>query len=275
MNFRPALLAATALVAALYASLALCRWGAGENRDLAAIARELGRGDDLAPHIEAGQRREETRRALAAEVAAGRLSLREAIGSFRRLDEADPGYPAGIPRPPGDDQFFCGRVLDFVREILGREGRYAAAARWYAEAFTTHPDLLAGPPAGHRCNAARAAALAGCGRCRDAADLDETTQAGFRRQALGWLRAALEARQRLLEQEPKKTRWIVAYDMHRWLWDSPFAGVRGPDALARLPEPERPAWQKLWADVADMRARAQGKAPAEAEADREVQPPER
>jgi hypothetical protein len=51
--------------------------------------------------------------------------------------------------------------------------------------------------------------------------------------------------------------------------------VRDPNALARLPEPERQAWQQLWADVADMRARAQGKAPAEAEADKEVQPPQR
>jgi hypothetical protein len=164
MNLRSALLAAAALATALGTYLALCRWGAGGNLDLAAVTRELGRGDDLAPHIEAGQRRDETRRALAAEVVAGRLSLREATGSFRRLDEANPGYPAGIPRPPGDDRFFCGRVLDFVREILGREERFAAAARWYAEAFTAHPYLLAGTPSDHHYNAARAAALAGCGR---------------------------------------------------------------------------------------------------------------
>jgi hypothetical protein len=258
MTLRPALLAAATLAAVL-AALALCRWGAGGDHDLAAVARELGRAEDLAPHIEAGRRREETRRALAAEVVAGRLSLREAIGEFRRLDEAEPGYPAGIPRPPGDERFFCGRVLDFVREILGREGRYAAAARWYAEAFTAHPYLLAGTPTDHRYNAARAAALAGCGR--DAAGLDESSRAGFRRQALGWLRAELEARHRLLEQQPEKTRWIVAYDMHRWLEDPDFARVRGPEALARLSEPERQEWQQLWADVADMLARAVDRLP--------------
>jgi hypothetical protein len=64
-------------------------------------------------------------------------------------------------------------------------------------------------------------------------------------------------------------------DMHRWLEDPDFAGVRGPEALARLPEPERRGWQQLWADVADTLVQAQGKAPPEAEADREVQPPER
>ena len=47
--------------------------------------------------------------------------------------------------------------------------------------------------------------------------------------------------------------------MQHWLDDPDFAGVRGPDALAKLPEAERPDWQKLWADVADTLARAQGK----------------
>jgi hypothetical protein len=117
--------------------------------------------------------------------------------------------------------------------------------------------------------------MAGCGQGRDAADLDDTSRARFRRQALGWLRAALEARHRLLEQEPEKTRWMVASELWRWPEDPAFAGLRGPEALARLPEPERQAWHQLWADVADTLARAQGKAPPEAEADREVQPPER
>jgi hypothetical protein len=47
--------------------------------------------------------------------------------------------------------------------------------------------------------------------------------------------------------------------MH-WQQDADFAGVRGPEALARLPEAERPGWRKLWTDVADTLARAQGKA---------------
>jgi hypothetical protein len=43
------------------------------------------------------------------------------------------------------------------------------------------------------------------------------------------------------------------------LVDPEFAGVRGPEALAKLPESERQPWQKLWADVAATLARAQGK----------------
>jgi hypothetical protein len=37
------------------------------------------------------------------------------------------------------------------------------------------------------------------------------------------------------------------------------AGVRGAESLARLPEAERQAWQKLWDDVAALLARAQTK----------------
>jgi hypothetical protein len=78
----------------------------------------------------------------------------------------------------------------------------------------------------------------------------------LRRQALDWLRADLEAQRRLLATE--KTRWIVAYDLQHWLGDTPFAGVRDPDALARLPAAERQAWQKLWADAADTLAWVEG-----------------
>jgi hypothetical protein len=37
-----------------------------------------------------------------------------------------------------------------------------------------------------------------------------------------------------------------------------LAGVRGPEALARLPEAERPEWQKLWEEVAALQKRAAG-----------------
>jgi hypothetical protein len=274
MTLRPALLAAAALAITFATCLALCRWGAGGDRDLAGLARAVRSGDELEAIIEAGRHRDEAKRALAAEVVAGRMTLREAAGHFRRLDEANSDFFAHVLPPPRDERFYCERVLDTVWGVLGHPQRYAAAARWYAKVFTAHPQLLAGPPAGHRCNAARAAALAGCGRCRDAADLDETTQAGFRRQARDWLRAELEARRRLLAQDPGRVL-AVARDLQDWQWDSPFAGVRGPDALARLPAAERPAWHRLWADVADTRARALRTTVPEQKAGSQVQRPER
>jgi hypothetical protein len=47
--------------------------------------------------------------------------------------------------------------------------------------------------------------------------------------------------------------------MQHWLQDADFAGVRGTEALSRLPEDERPAWQRLWADVEKTLAKAEGK----------------
>src|SRR5262249_30840153 len=158
------------------------------------------RGEELEPYREASRRRQEARRALAADVLAGRMTLREAAGYFRRFHEADLAYPPGTPLPPRDDWFFCESVLDHIwMVVVLPEERSAAAARYYAEAFAAHPQLLSGPSTGHRYRAACAAALAGCGQGQDATDLDETSRAGFRRKALDWLWAALEARQRLLE----------------------------------------------------------------------------
>jgi hypothetical protein len=49
--------------------------------------------------------------------------------------------------------------------------------------------------------------------------------------------------------------------MQHWLKDSDFAGVRGPEVLAQMPEAERSAWQKLWAEVEELFVRAGGKGP--------------
>jgi hypothetical protein len=134
--------------------------------------------------------------------------------------------------------------------------------------------LLAGPPTGHRYTAAWAAALAGCGKGQDATGLDEQSRAAFRHQALGWLRDELEAQRRLLEAHPERG-WGIAGGLQHWLHHPYFAGVREPDALGRLPEAERQAWQKLWADVADTLARAEGTAPPEPKAGDKRPVPER
>jgi hypothetical protein len=201
------------------------------------------------------------------------MTLREAAERFRRIDEAAPAYPPGTSPPPRDDWFFCEGVLDYVWVVVVPQERYAVAARYYDEVFTSEPRFLVGPPARHRYRAACAAARAGCGQGRDAAGLDEKTRAAFRRQALDWLRAELGSWHRLLEKEPGSA-WPVAHDLLRWLEDPHFAGVREPNGLARLPAAERQAWHKLWTDVADARARAQGTTPPETKAGGKQPPPE-
>jgi hypothetical protein len=68
-----------------------------------------------------------------------------------------------------------------------------------------------------------------------------------------------------LDKEPNKTCAVIIQQMQHWLADPSFISVRDNDALAKLPEAERAAWQKIWAGVADTLARAQGKATAKKE----------
>jgi hypothetical protein len=271
MSLRPALLVGTVLAAALGICLALWRWGSGGNHDLWNLIRAVGRGDELESHVEASRRRDEAKQTLANEVVAGRISLREAAEHFRRLNETDPSYPPDVPRPPGYERTLCESVLDYVWMVLRDQGQFAVAARWYADVFTAEPRLLTDSPTPHRYHAACAAVLTGCGQGRDAVDLDEKTRVNFRRQALDWLQAELEAERRLLEQKPE----TVAHDLQDWLWDLHLAGVRDPDALARLPEPERQAWHQLWAYVTQTLAQAVRRVPSAQRAGSAIPLPER
>jgi len=74
------------------------------------------------------------------------------------------------------------------------------------------------------------------------------------------LRADLKAYRQMMEKSAGKAGPEIAQRMQHWLQDSDFAGVRGDEALANLPEEERPAWRKLWSDVSELLAKAQGKA---------------
>jgi tetratricopeptide (TPR) repeat protein len=132
---------------------------------------------------------------------------------------------------------------------------YATAVRFYVAALAAGPR----PRDIWLYNPACAAARAGCGRGKDADGLDEKQRASLRQQALGWLRADLTAWNKRLDNDADKAGPSVAQLMKHWLTDGDFAGVRGPDALAKLPEAERQEWQKLWAEVAETLARAQGK----------------
>jgi tetratricopeptide (TPR) repeat protein len=127
--------------------------------------------------------------------------------------------------------------------------RYLAALRFYEKAFAVGPNLTGHQPSVPRYNAACAAALAGCGQGEDADKLDVTERARLRHNALDWLQAELAAWNKVLERDRSKAAPVVREQMEHWLQDADFAGVRGPDALAKLAEAERQGWQKLWAEV--------------------------
>jgi tetratricopeptide (TPR) repeat protein len=127
--------------------------------------------------------------------------------------------------------------------------RYAAAARFWRDAFAAAPKRAEKVPGSLRSTAACAAALAGQGKGKDADRLDDQERARWRRQALDWFRQDLTGWGKALDRGNAQTRAQVRQVMQRWLTDEDLAGVRRRDALARLPDEERRRWQELWSDV--------------------------
>jgi serine/threonine protein kinase/Flp pilus assembly protein TadD len=202
-----------------------------------------------------------------------------------RLDEAVASLTWALRFRPGDANTL--RALNSARELFETETRLAkvlsgecqpanaaeraklallcaqpfkqlpaTAARFYAEAFADEPKLADDLSADHRYNAACVAAQAGCGLGKDGKQTEAAERARLRTQALNWLRADLSAWDGMLTKDPAKAGPTVARAMTNWQQDTDFAGVRSPEALAKLPEGERADWQKLWAEVEETAARA-------------------
>ena len=130
---------------------------------------------------------------------------------------------------------------------------YAAAARFYADAFATKAELA---PV-HRYNAAYCAALAASGQGKDDPKPDDKERTRLREQALNWLRADLAAWAKRVEGGKPADRAAAAKALMHWQGDADLIGVRNPWSLLRLPTDERRQWQKLWADVDALFKRAQ------------------
>jgi hypothetical protein len=173
------------------------------------------------------------------------------------LDGKLPGFLEGETTPANSQESIELAQLCALKHLR------RASARFYAEAFAAEPRLADDLGAAHRYNAACAAALAGSGVGEDADKLGEKEKMRLRGQALGWLQADLRLRARQLASGQPADRAEVQAKLRYWLADADLAGVRGPEALARLPEAERQAWQQLWDDVSEMLKRAQGKTAAE------------
>jgi tetratricopeptide (TPR) repeat protein/serine/threonine protein kinase len=133
--------------------------------------------------------------------------------------------------------------------------RYAGAARFYSGAFAAQPRLADDLKAAHRCNAARAAALAAAGTGTDAGQTDDKERARLRRQALEWLRADLTAWTRVADTALPQARSVVQQALKGWQTTPDLAGLRDRDAVNRLPEADRDACRRLWDDVAALVAR--------------------
>jgi len=184
---------------------------------------------------------------------ARRESARQLRGRCQRLALLDARLPAlleGTEKPASAAERLELRELCHIKKL------YAAAARFSRDAFVAEPKLAEDVAAGTRYDAACAAALAGCGQGKDAADLDDAERARWRRQALEWLRLELAWSGKALEGGKAQSRALVLRKMQYWLSDGDLAGVRGNDALARIPAEERKEWERLWAEVDALIRRA-------------------
>ncbi len=191
--------------------------------------------------------------ALAAEA---RRDLAELAASGPGLKALEPRSVTVLGGPNSQD--------NTVRLGLGQQAydaeRFASAARLWDAAMTRDPRLGEDLEAAHRYNAACAAAMAGCGQGQDDPKPDDTVRAQLRSQALGWLRADLDARSRAMEAGDPMARAAAIEALGIWQQAPHLAGVRDAAALARLPEAERADWQALW-DVVGQRLAGEPKTP--------------
>jgi serine/threonine-protein kinase len=134
--------------------------------------------------------------------------------------------------------------------------RRTASARIYFDAFATDRQLAENLAAGHRYNAARAAALAGRGLGADGAGLIETERMRWRRQARDWLRADLTLCVKMLDGQSGPNRALVRRILGQWQADPDLAGLREQGAIATLSADERKDCLALWQTVGDVLGRA-------------------
>ncbi len=177
--------------------------------------------------------------------------LEQLCERFLQLRGRLAGVLAGKDRPASGAEWLG--FADLCRQPFER--RWAAAARFYTEAFAADPKLAEELPSQHRYHAAYVAALAAAGQGVDAGQLDDAAKVRLRTQALGWLQSELTDWKKQLARSSPAERVKVLSMFHYWKQDSDLASVR--DDLGRLPEAEREPWKKLWAEVDAVLAQGQ------------------
>jgi serine/threonine-protein kinase len=222
----------------------------------------------LAMALHRSGREEEARQTLAAAVLAfhwnvfSQVGLSPNVWNFHVLRrEAEgmilPNLPAFLdgkyqPRD-NDERLALTGVCQFTN-------RWRTLAQLYTDAFAADPSLAEDPRAGHRLNAARAAALAGCGRGEDVAGVGEPERARWRQQARQWLRADLAAWNQALDRDPSAARDLLSR-IRVWRGDSELAGLFEPAELDKLAPDERKDCVALSKEIDGLLTRAGGTAP--------------
>jgi tetratricopeptide (TPR) repeat protein len=195
------------------------------------------------------QARDATRRALAL-LPSGHPDQRLAAQQLRSceqylvLDGKLPAILQGEARPANASE-----AVALAQMCQQHKKRHASAAQLYADAFAAEWKLFPVLQQQHRYNAACSAARAAAGEGEDARLLPDKAVCMFRRWALGWLREDLTAYDKRAGQNNPAANKAIQQRLAHWRSDGDLASVRDSQALDRLPENERAAWQALWRDV--------------------------
>jgi tetratricopeptide (TPR) repeat protein/serine/threonine protein kinase len=169
-----------------------------------------------------------------------------------RLEKRQPDLLAGKDRL-GDNR----ERLDLIDLCRGQH-RFAAAARFFTEAFAAEAKLADDLTAAHRYNAACSAALAAAGQGEDAGKLEAGERAQLRMRALDWLRADLTLLGKQVDSGQPGARATLQQKLRHWQQDRALAGIRDQTALNQLPVQEQKAFAQLWSDVAALLAKTAG-----------------
>jgi hypothetical protein len=166
---------------------------------------------------------------------------RQGLASVERTRELLtrlPGVLSGAARPANPTE-----AREFA-ELCARpfQGRFAAAARLYGEAFAADPEQAARYRYDAACSAARAARGDGAD-----APADPAERSRLRATALGWLRAELAVRREQAAPSDAAGRKAAAAALAGWLKDPDLSGTRSGPWRIGTPGGERAEWDAFWA----------------------------
>ena len=177
----------------------------------------------------------------------------EWIKECKRLIELEARLPGilGGEQVPVD----VPEIIEFARVAVKKQLWGAAASLWIS-ALASDPGLAADLMSQNIYEVTCSLAMAGCGLGRDSGSFDTKTRAGWRRQALAWLKARLQNWKSLMEAGKKEDLKKVLLELNHWKNDPDLVGLRDGARLEELPEPEQMACRAFWKAVNALLERA-------------------
>jgi tetratricopeptide (TPR) repeat protein len=182
--------------------------------------------------------------ALRPDSAATYAAMGEALLKKQDWEGAITAYREAVRLMPDDRIGHVG-----LGRALLAAGRHAEGLQMTLAALRREPTWTEEP--WQRLRYKTACAVVSCADGKGATPLPPAERPAYRKQALELLTADLAATRKLVAND----RALVHRTMQYWLADSELAPVRDAAAVERLPPEERDAWNRVWADVRELRDR--------------------